>query len=172
VKVKKEKLVPKMDLGPDVQVNFKNLETPGARLDFTFQGRTFNLDHDSMVTIPISVALHLNELTFPVYTENIDPATGQSKTIVSKANRFFCTPAKGEGGNFNIAQDAWDKMDPRNQGNKVVIAEFKSLRKNNISAWVEKNLDRLKESPADVLAVLQVKWEGLILKTPFPLTQE
>ena len=67
-----------------LRIRFSNLETPGARLDFTLQGNRYHLEDGKEYDLPISVIEHLNGLRIPDPQYEEDPETGQ---IVHKRDR-------------------------------------------------------------------------------------
>ena len=73
-----------------IKVVFQNLEMPGVRLDFTYQGVGYNLEHNKEVTLPIEVVEHLNGLQVPDPYWEEDPETGQIKHKTRMRNRFNC----------------------------------------------------------------------------------
>lgn len=67
-----------------LRIRFSNLETPGAREDFTYEGTRYYLEDGKEYKLPIDVIEHLNGLQIPDPQYEEDPETGQ---IVHKRDR-------------------------------------------------------------------------------------
>ena len=94
--VPKKKKAP-VDLGPDMHVKFTNVETPGAGVEFTYQGRGFELEDGKTYDLPEDVVHHLNSLSTPRYGWVMDPETQQKVSRkVGVNSRFSCVPITPE----------------------------------------------------------------------------
>jgi hypothetical protein len=84
----------KFDFGPKVHVKFQNIENPKAGIDFNFEGRKFSLQDGEELDLPQAVVDHLNSLQVPNPHFEIDPKTGQGRSVTTYNNRFAVIPTR------------------------------------------------------------------------------
>jgi len=76
---------------PLLKVKFVNSETPGADVEFTFEGKPFHLRDGEIYMLPRSVIRHLNnDCVVPVYENFIEPTSGipSARPTGQTKNRF------------------------------------------------------------------------------------
>ena len=85
----------RVDLGPDILVEFSNLENPGAALDFNFEGRQYHIEDGERIKLPSKTMYHLNHLTTDKIEWAKDERTGVARSKKTGVNhRFSCVPVQ------------------------------------------------------------------------------